>query len=53
MRQTLAAYIYDNAAGQLSYINDRNGNQHQPVLLGSLDRVKIRNACFWGVPSAK
>ena len=53
MRQTLAAYIYDYASGQLSLIDSKRGNQSVPVHLDSLDRLKIRNACFGDIPSKK
>jgi hypothetical protein len=53
LKDTLAVFTFDNVVGQLYFINDKNGKQLQTVKLDSLSRLKIRNACFWGVASGK
>jgi hypothetical protein len=52
-KRLLASYIYDNSAGQLDYIISMKSKKLQTENLDSLDRLKIRNACFWGVASKK
>jgi hypothetical protein len=52
-KTVLAVFAFDNVKGQLYLINNQKANQQELVPLDSLNRLKIRNACFWGVASNK
>ena len=52
-RDTLAVFTFNNVTGQLYFIDDKKQKQLETVKLDSLSRLKIRNACFWGVASVK
>lgn len=52
-KATLAVFNFDNVTEQLYYIDDAVQKQQKLVKLDRLARLKIRNACFWGVASKK
>lgn len=52
-RDELATFTFDNVTGQMYIINDRGGSHQKLIKLDSLSKLKIRNACFWGVASGK
>ena len=52
-KDMLASFTFDNVTGQMYFINDHGGSHQQLIKLDSISRLKIRNACFWGVASGK
>lgn len=47
----LASYLYNNVLGELEYFVSPNDKRPKKVKLDSVDCLKMRNACFWGVAS--
>ena len=52
-KDTVAVFTFDNVDEQLYFVSDRNGSHQIPVTIDNVRRLRIRNACFWGVASSK
>ena len=52
-KDILAVFTFDNVTGQMYFINDHGGSYQQLIKLDTNSRLRIRNACFWGVASGK
>lgn len=50
--KNISTYAYNNAVGRI-YLSSNNGNYQVDQNVSDTSLQKIRNACFWGVSSAK